>query len=229
MLRPAAVDVLEHREGVDVVAGALELEDPPLVAARSARPVRWANRRGSGPPRRRASVKISVFGICPGGYPALPSSTRDRRAVDREPRPRGVPRGARPAGARARRAPGGRDPRHAAAARAPAGLHARAPLARRASSAWARPGTATRGIDDRRRRPRRPGHLPRPGPARRLSDRRRRRRHGLRGHARGRDRAGAGRGGHRGARPLGRGRRVDRRLDRGRTRSPRSACTSRRA
>ena len=62
----------------------------------------------------------------------------------------------------------------AAAARAPAGLHARAPLGRRATCRWARPGTASQGIDVVADRPRRQAHLPRPRPARRLPDHARR-------------------------------------------------------
>ena len=63
-----------------------------------------------------------------------------------------------------------RDARHPAAARAPARLH-KGRRSTPTSCRWARTGT---GAGDRgaRDRPRRPGHLPRPGPAGRLPDRR---------------------------------------------------------
>ena len=71
--------------------------------------------------------------------------------------------------ARAARARHGAVPGRAAAARAPAGLHARAPHRRR-RAADGRGLVPRPGHRGRRHRPGRPRHLPRPRPARRLSD-----------------------------------------------------------
>ena len=122
------------------------------------------------------------------------------------------------------RAPGGRAPRRAADARAPARVHARAPLGRRASCRWARSGTRA-GDRDRRDRPRRQGHLPRPRPARRLSDRPRRRRGGVRADARAGAGGGAGRGGRGRARPAARTATGTPASGSASGRSRRSACT----
>ena len=91
-----------------------------------------------------------------------------------------LPRGARAAGARARRAPGRTQiPDMLLLLEHSARLHARAALgARRAADG--RGVVPAAGHRDRRHRPRRQGHLPRPRPARRLPDRARRRRRRVR-------------------------------------------------
>ena len=107
-----------------------------------------------------------------------------------------------------------RGPGHAAPARAPAGLHARAPVAR--GRAAVRRGLVPRAGDrHRRRRPRRQADLPRPRPARRLSDHADRRRHRLHPHDRAGDRRRARRRGDRGARAARRRARLHGRLDAG--------------
>ena len=122
-----------------------------------------------------------------------------RRAVGLPPGHRPLPRRARHPGAAPRAAPGRRAARHAAAARASARLHARATLRRRGPAAW-------RGLLPRQRhrrgrhRPRRAAHLPRPRPARRLSDHAHRRRRSLPAHDGRRDRRRARRRRRRSAR-----------------------------
>ena len=91
-----------------------------------------------------------------------------------------VPRGRRPPGAPAGAGPGRRAARPAAAARAPGRLHARAPLGARRPAG--RRGVSARARDrGRADRARREAHLPRPGPARGLSDHARVQRARLRG------------------------------------------------
>ena len=127
-----------------------------------------------------------------------------------------------------RAAPGRRAARHAAAARAPARLHARAALRRRASCRSARTSTAPKASTCRP--PTAAGaHLPRPRPARRLSDHAHRRRAPLPAHDGRRDRRRARRGRHRTRARATRRASTTPACGCRSARSPRSACTSRAA